>query len=608
MSGITAFIRIQEESPPLEHLLERALNATYPLPGIKRVTMRTNAANVVFGGAFPKHFQRDSETHNEGGKAVLFYGELYNDLGGKDEAEFALQCYRCGDENALRILNGPFTFFLHDNITRELTVVTDRLGRFPVFFGKFGTTLFFTTDLDSLFNGGVVAPHLDDESITDFLTIGFPLGERSLFSGVKRITGGTVLRVSGDGISQKMYWAHRCSDSSEDTETLVQTFRECVARAVRRPSEIAITLSGGWDSRATSAALPAAPEAGVCAVTYGVPESSDATIARRVAEALRIPHILLPVEGEFFENFSGWTDKVLKLSSGHATADLAFQLYNYDRLRDRFPVLLDSAGCEFRRGIRARYAVRHAGSNNDISRFLTSMYSTGIWNSSVIDADYYRDASCRTEKKLTRWFDATDATFAEQVDRFSTEELWAHNYAHGYPLQTSIIGCAMPFSDNEFYDVFLRSGPGIRWTHAFHRAVIHTLAPSLEKIPISYGSCKVSYAQSVRRYIPVLYHQALSRIAPESSPSWLRTLDPYKPFRPYHRWYANELRGYVDDTLRTSLAEGFLDAEGVDKLLCAARSGLHDHSHAISILITFVNLIAYTRSFSSGAPCPTNAF
>jgi hypothetical protein len=112
----------------------------------------------------------------------------------------------------------------------------------------------------------------------------------------------------------------------------------------------------------------------------------------------------------------------------------------------------------------------------------------------------------------------------------------------------------------------------------------------------------------VRRYIPVIYHQALSRIAPENSPVWLRALDTYKPFRPYHRWYADQLSTYVDDTLHSSLAQGILNPAGVEILLRSARSGLHDPSHAISILITFVNLLSYTRSFASGAPSPVHAF
>jgi asparagine synthetase B (glutamine-hydrolysing) len=319
MSGITAFIRFQEESPPLERLLDRTLKATCPLPDLKIVTAQTNTAHVVFGGTFPKHFQRQAETISEGGMDLLLYGELYNELGGKDEAEFALNCIRRGDDNELRNLNGPFTLLLHNSNTHDLTIITDRLGRFPVFCGKFGETLFFTTDLHSLFNAGVIAPHLDDESMADFLTIGFPLGDQSLFRGVRRITGGTVVTISRSGVTRRTYWDHRCENSLEDTDALVSTFRECVSRAVKRAPKIAITLSGGWDSRATVAALPATADAEVWAVTYGVPESSDARIARRVAERLHIPHELAPVDEAFFDNFSGWTDKVLKLSGGHAT-------------------------------------------------------------------------------------------------------------------------------------------------------------------------------------------------------------------------------------------------------------------------------------------------
>ncbi|GEM_PF-2611637 len=602
MAGITAFIRYQSRPPLLDELLRKALWASYPLPDLKSVTAPTNCPEVALGGTYPKHFHREAEAFKLGNTALLFYGELYNDLHGKNEAEFTLQRMSRDGLSSLGVLNGPFVLFTWDDIAAELTVITDRLGRFPVFYCEFANTTVVTTDLHSLFNAGIIAPALHEESIIDFLTIGFPLGEQSLFRGVKRVCGGEVLKISRTGITRDTYWEHRYTNTLDDVDALVDSFQFCVDRAVRRSGNAAVTLSGGWDSRATCSIVPKV-NSPVCTVTYGVKESTDAEVAHLVAETLHIPHLLITPEKKFFDSFSDWAQKVISLSNGHATIDLAFQTYIYERLSEQFPAVLDSAGCEFRRGIRARLAARHAKCTEDISTFLTTMYATGIWNDSIINTDFYRSYSSATRRKLVNWLDASPATtFEEQIDVFLTRELWAHHYAHGYPLQTNIIACQMPFSDNEFYDLFLQAVPDIRWTHRFHEAVIRRFAPRLERIPISYGSCRVPYGESMRRYLPVLYHVALSRLASTKPLFWLGWLDNYKPFRPYHRWYSDQLETYVADMLCSTTARGYLNTGGISGLLKAQKHELHDDSHRISILLTFVHLLEYTRSFQQGAP------
>lgn len=94
--------------------------------------------------------------------------------------------------HSLSQLNYPFALFCWDNSTKELIIATDRLGCFPIFyFFKNGISV-FTTDLHAIFNAGVCSPSLQEESIVDFLTIGFPLGEKSMFEGVQRIAAGQL--------------------------------------------------------------------------------------------------------------------------------------------------------------------------------------------------------------------------------------------------------------------------------------------------------------------------------------------------------------------------------------------------------------------------------
>lgn len=600
MPGITAFVRLQPTSVSPSHLLARTLQASFPLPECITEQAHLNSSEIAFGGTFPRHFQRPAVVATKNGNTVLFYGELYNDLGGKSEAEYvAGQLQHKGDLSFLTELNGPFALFLWDEHKHELVVATDRLGRFPVFHGTYNGCFVATTDLHSPFNAGVLTPELRDEAVADFLTIGFPLGDQSLYNNIDRLTGGSVLRISREGISRSVYWDHRVGNELFEVEPLLDAFRFCVDRSLRGKEERAVTLSGGWDTRVT-AAVAASLGLPFVGVTFGVQQSADVELAAAVARTLHVPHIIIQPKEDFFASFHTLAEKVVALSAGHLSVALAFQIYAYERLRTQFVSLVDSAGCEFHRGIRALRAVRNATSTADITRFLRSMYGTGVWNPEIIDKDFYAVHRTRTDEKLTGWLDSRACrSFSEQVDAFSIHELWGHSYAHGYPLQTSFIGCQMPFSDNEFYELYLRASESIRWSHRFHRAAIHHAARSLEQIPICHGPFSVPYGESLGRYVPVLYYRWLSTAASVPGLSWLHAFSNYRPFRPYHRWYAQELAGHARDMLNSSAMRlsGYVNVDAATNLLEKQMHDPRDYSHGINLLLTLAHLLEYVKSF-----------
>lgn len=389
------------------------------------------------------------------------------------------------------------------------------------------------------------------------------------------------------------------SNTNYNCDNLVNTFKFCIDRALKILDSQAITLSGGWDSRATCAVASILGKP-INTVTFGVEKSSDVEIASTISNTLGFSHTLLKPEADFFISFHQWAEKLIILSQGHVTIDLAFQIYMYDCMSRLYTVVIDSAGCEFRRGIRARHAARTAKCTSDITKFLLSMYSTGIWSEDYIGKDFYHIYPLTSQNKLTRWLDFLSCkTYEEQIDAFSMYELWAHSYAHGYPLQTSIIACRMPFSDNEFYDELLNSSQDIRWSHKLHRAVIHKFAPQLEKIPFSYAHCKVYYGESLICFIPLIYHKIISSVESKKGLSWLSLFDNSKPFRPFHKWYSNELENYVYNMLTSSLVASseYFNAQGVLNLLNKQKLEKKDYSRGINVLLTLIHLTHYVKSF-----------
>ncbi len=597
MAGITALYSRTTREIPLTQRLEHILQSSAMLREMNTFLPSLQNLQVAFGGVYPKHFQRNNYVFSGNEGTVLFYGELYNDLGSISEAELSYRLIAQQGIQSLQNLNGPFALFYWNTKEGTLLAATDRLGRFPLFYSQTDFGICVTTDLHPLFASGKVQPSLHSESIVDLLTIGFPLGDKTMFEGIHRATAGEYLIISPDGIEKKMYWRPVYTNILSTPKPMVETFIACNERAIKKRPGSVVALSGGWDSRATIAVLSHHPEM-FSAMTFGEAGSTDVTLASQISAELQLKHTIISSNNIFFDTFGSLANDVITLGSGHTTIDIAFQMFAFKSLAGTTPMLLDSAGCEFRRGIRAKIAAQNAKSSSDITDFLLSMYSTGVWNEEIIGRDFYQAESRSTHKRLTKWLESRSLpSYEEQIDAFSWYELWAHHYAHGYPLQTSVIACHMPYSDNEFYDLFLQADRSIRWSHSFHEAVIHSQQPLLEHIPISYGHVRVPYGEHFFRYAPMAYHKFISSMSKKQGLRWLEQFDNAKPFRPYHKWYVNKLEKYVEEMLFSEafLSSGFVNKDGVRSLLKKQKLSSHDVSHSISMLLTLAHLVEYVK-------------
>lgn len=606
MAGITAYVIRHSSHLPIERLVEKTVESTFQSSDLQSQHVISRDRRFAMVGSFPRHFQRRAPLTGRanftarGSRLLLFYGELYNSLGQQTEAEFVLDRIEERGYSALAELNGPFALLGVDEERHTLTAATDRLGRFPPFYCVTDEFVCITTDLHAVLAAGIFPARLNEESVVDFLTIGFPLGEKSMFEGAKRIGGGQYWVLADTGIEQHTYWKPIYGETQNALDDMMEAFEFCTERAINMRPNASVALSGGWDSRATWAVLGKRSERPT-AMTFGEARSTDVEIASAIARTLDLAHLIVEPSDRFFRSFPELAKKTIILGNGHVTVDLAFQLYAFEQLSPQFEMLLDSAGCEFRRGVRARRAVESASQTADITNFLTSMYATGIWNRDCIARDFFDAHKNDTPIRLTSWLERLECdSYRAQVDAFSSQELWAHHYAHGYPLQTSVIACHMPYSDNEFYDLFLRSGDDTRWSHTFHQAVIAKNAPELESIPISHGHCRVPYGDSPFRYATVLYHSIIQRAASVPPTRWLRRFDSWRPFRPYHRWYVEELASYVGEILETNRESlnNYLNYNGVGALLERQKKRGLDLSHGISILLTLAHLVEYVDSLS----------
>ena len=197
---------------------------------------------------------------------IIFNGEIYNhqDL----RKKFALTCQTSSDTETLlhlydkfgvgflNELDGMFAFILLDKIKNILFIARDRAGKKPLYYYKNGEKLVFASELNAL--RAILPLQINEESIPQYLRMGYLYKENTPYCDVKEIEGGTYLLINVNtlDITKEKWWdIHRFytqpnNDSFDEAFNKVENYLDkAVQRRVEASDlEVGSFLSGGIDS------------------------------------------------------------------------------------------------------------------------------------------------------------------------------------------------------------------------------------------------------------------------------------------------------------------------------------------------------------------------
>lgn len=204
-----------------------------------------------------------------------------------------------GNESCLKECRGCFSLCLYDGRDApSLTLASDRLGIRPVYYCGLPEAFYFSSSLRVLEAVLQVPKRIDPRGAIEEVFHGYALGDRTRYAGVKRMRGGTVVRVDGAGIREREY--HRWSDAprtradrDQFLRSLYDVFLDAVSIRSDREDAALSFLSGGLDSRAVVGALRAL-DRDVFTLTYERAGEMEGVIARKVAERLSTHHTSRP--------------------------------------------------------------------------------------------------------------------------------------------------------------------------------------------------------------------------------------------------------------------------------------------------------------------------
>jgi len=253
---------------------------------------------------------------------IVFNGEIYNHLElrkelpgfawrGHSDTETLLAGFdKWGIEATARKTIGMFAIAVWDRQEREVTLLRDRLGEKPLYYGWQNNTFLFGSELKALKAHPDFHAAIDRNALALLMRYQYVPAPYSIYQGINKLLPGSLLKVSLKNRSSQpqRYWDLRqvVSDGlaqpfkgtpDEAVEHLDILLRDAVSKQMMSDVPLGAFLSGGVDSSVIVALMQAQSNRPVRTFTIGFNEKqyNEAIYAKAVAKHLGTDHTELYV-------------------------------------------------------------------------------------------------------------------------------------------------------------------------------------------------------------------------------------------------------------------------------------------------------------------------
>ena len=150
---------------------------------------------------------------------LVFNGEIYNfqelrlelvnqgyKFRGNSDTEVIINLYAAIGVEAFKKLNGMFAIALYDARQDKLILARDRLGKKPLYWGIFGTTLIFGSELKALLQHPDCRREINLESLNKYLLYEYVPTPHSIFKGIYKLEPGHYLSYDGRKVVKTKFW------------------------------------------------------------------------------------------------------------------------------------------------------------------------------------------------------------------------------------------------------------------------------------------------------------------------------------------------------------------------------------------------------------------
>ena len=205
--------------------------------------------------------------NEDGSVAITFNGEIYNfqelreeliaaghKFNSKADTEVLIHGYEQWDyETLLNKLRGMFGFVIYDKNKDLVFGARDFFGIKPVYYGKFGETLMWGSEIKSFLEHPEFKKELNTSALENYLTFQYSPTTETFFKNVYKLPAAHYFTYCGGKLDVKRYWEIKFTpDEKPELEDWVNditdTFKNSVSAHKIADVEVGSFLSSGVDS------------------------------------------------------------------------------------------------------------------------------------------------------------------------------------------------------------------------------------------------------------------------------------------------------------------------------------------------------------------------
>lgn len=265
---------------------------------------------------------------------IVYNGEIYNHLDlrgmleieggppswrGHSDTETMLACFEAwGIDKTIARITGMFAFALWDEQERTLTLVRDRMGEKPLYYGIVNGTFLFGSEIKALQCHPEFRAAVDRNALTALVQRSYVPGPYTIYSGISKLQPGHMLTVNfnADGVltsdlNSRPYWQLRdtveqglaspfIGSDDDAVSELRKLLVEVITSQMISDVPLGTFLSGGIDSSLVTAIMQEASSRPVRTFSIGFDDKQfdESESARAVADHIGSEHVELIVTPE----------------------------------------------------------------------------------------------------------------------------------------------------------------------------------------------------------------------------------------------------------------------------------------------------------------------
>ena len=593
IAGIIGIRSVEENASALRQMVKRMMHEPFYTSGAyANERLGLCVGWVSRAGSFDDCMPVWNETKDV---CLVFSGEDFADQSEIDHlrarghqlepenANYLAHLYEELGSKFLGRLNGWFSGVVVDLREAKTVLFNDRYGLGRIYYHESPDRFYFASEAKALLSVLPDLRQLNHTSLGEFFSCGCPLQNKTLFSGVSVVPGGSAwtfypkLKMRKENYFRPEVWENQSPlNSAEYYEKLKETFSRVLPRYFRGKERVAVSLTGGLDSRMVMAWAQRPPGTLPCYTFGGMfRDCNDVKVAKRVAKICQQPHRIIPVGRDFLAKFPVLAEKTVYLTDGAMDVSGSPDLYANRVAREIAPVrLTGNYGGEILRSIVA---------------FKPMSLQDGLFGREFAAA--VRTAAQTYSSEFS----------GRRLSFIAFKQVPWHHYSR-LALELSQLTLRSPYLDNDIVALAFQMPAELATGIEAPLRLIADGNPALSRIPTDFGV--VWRSSPVAEKARHLYHAFTFKAEyayDHGMPHWLARLDhilaplhPERLFLGRHKfyhfrvWYRDELSQYLKEILLDPMTRNrpYLDGAWLEKIVTSHVKGHRNYTREISRLLT----------------------